>query len=272
MTTPRAAAERVIDELGIASIEDLSSIEDVAWARGAVVHEARLTGAEARILIRGQRGQITVSTDIPDARRRRFSIAHELGHLEMHKFLSSVSLCLAVDIESWNGKAAAPHEIEANEFASCILMPERWFAPDCQATTPSLDLVASLADKYSTSLTATARRYAAFSDDAVAVVFSRDGFVRWFHGSQDFMDGGLFIDPKTRLSGQTFAGGYFKGTPPPAEPRLVLAENWLRLRNATPHATIIEHSRPMPSYNAVLSLLWVKGDIVNDDDFDPDED
>jgi len=275
MTSPHTAAERVIEELRITHVADLAVIEAVAWARGARVQEAKLTGPEAWVVMDGNRGIITVSTGVRDACRRRFSIAHELGHFELHKLLSSVSVCLAEDIEGSSRRGAAgasPLELEANEFASCLLMPERWFVPDCQGHPPSLDLVESLADKYTTSLTATARRYVELCDEAVAVVYSRDGLVRWFQGSPDFMDSRLFIDPKVRLDGQTFAGGHFNGVLLPEAPRLVLAESWLRLKRPQPLATIVEHSRSMPAYNAVLSLLWVKDDLAEDDEYDPDED
>lgn len=267
MSGANAAAQRVIMELGIKDPKDLRIIEHVAWARGAQVREAKMTGAEARIVIHGQQGIITVSSDSHDPCRKRFSIAHELGHFELHRDRSSVSVCLGEDIESWNGMGATGTgslEIEANEFASCILMPEQWFAHDCRSARPSLSIVAGLADKYMTSLTATARRYVEFCDDAVAVVFSRGGFIRWFQGSPEFMDCRFFIDPRTRLSKQTFAGGYFNGAALPTAPRSVFAENWLD--KAHPRATIIEHSRAMPSYDAVLSLLWIKDDIMDDDD------
>lgn len=275
MTTPQAAAERVLADLVIHNVEDLRAIEDIAWARGADVEEAKLTGAEARVVIRGDRGIITVSSDCTDARRRRFSIAHELGHFEMHKHRSSLSVCLSDDIEGWKGTERTGKdalEMEADVFASCLLLPERWFAAECRTGTPSLDIVAHLADRYTTSLTATARRYTEFCDESVAIVYSRDGMVRWFCASSDFREAGYFVEPKTRLSGQTLAGGYFKGTPPPAAARPVLAENWLNLRKANPLATIIEQSRAMPTYNAVLSLLWVKDDLVDDDEYDLDDD
>jgi Zn-dependent peptidase ImmA (M78 family) len=85
MADPVAAAERVLNEVGITRIEDLALLELIAWERGALVRSTSRTRAEARIAMAGERAIITVSTTVRDSQRRRFSVAHELGHLEMHR-------------------------------------------------------------------------------------------------------------------------------------------------------------------------------------------
>jgi Zn-dependent peptidase ImmA (M78 family) len=99
MTDPIAAAERVLNEVGITRIDDLLLLELIAWERGALVRSTYLAGAEARIAMAGERAIITVSTTVRDSRRRRFSVAHELGHLEMHRTQGGLALCVSEDID-----------------------------------------------------------------------------------------------------------------------------------------------------------------------------
>ena len=66
------------------------------------------------------------SSDSP--KRRRFTIAHELGHLLMHKY-SAPHADGRVQIRFRNEESATGavrEEIEANQFAAELLMPERY--------------------------------------------------------------------------------------------------------------------------------------------------
>ena len=139
MASPYYAAERVLDELGITSPEDLQLLDSIAWERGATVLYKPLRSAEARLAAVGNRAIITISSSVEDPHRRRFSIAHELGHLEMHRHHSSVVLCTGQDIDDWEKQRAGTSlEREASEFASALLLPERFFASLCKDETPSL--------------------------------------------------------------------------------------------------------------------------------------
>jgi len=54
MADPVAAAERVLNEVGITRVEDLARLELIAWERGALVRSTSCTGAEARIAMAGE--------------------------------------------------------------------------------------------------------------------------------------------------------------------------------------------------------------------------
>ena len=269
MLNPIYAAERVLNELGINSPKDLERIELIAWARGALVREKHLDGAEARLTVLGKRAVITISTTIRDPRRKRFSIAHELGHLELHRRWSSLMPCLSEDIDNWGDlrRSGADLEQEANEFAAALLLPERFLAPLCRGQDPSLDHVAELAEAFNVSLTATALRYLDFCDEPIAVVFSQDGRVKWFRGNKHFEELGLFVEVRSRLDPSSHAALFFQGRTIPTGPKQVDASAWLAPGRYRPDARIQEHSVAMPNYNAVLTLLWIDDDIEDDEDF-----
>src|SRR5262252_971498 len=118
MPHPRAAAERVLHEVGVVHQTDLRLLELIAWERNAFVQYKHIAGAEARLAVVGEKAIITVSTTIEDPYRQRFSIAHELGHLEMHRSNNSLEFCTGEDIDDWRSRRARlTREQEANEFA-----------------------------------------------------------------------------------------------------------------------------------------------------------
>lgn len=273
MSYPIAAAERVLDELAISSIDDLLLLEEMAWARGALVRYKNLSGAEARLMAVGKPAIITISLSINDPHRQRFSIAHELGHLEMHRHKLSLNMCTTEQINSMCFKKPSygnldDTEHEANLFASELLLPKRFFAPLCSDRDPSFDLIASLANGFNTSLTATALRYVCMSAEPVAVVYSEGNRIQWFQGSKCFEEIQeelhFFIDVRSQLDVSTHAASYFrKGLIRPGI-RQVRASAWFTTGDYFETATVKEHSIALPSYDAVLSLLWIDDELDED--------
>ena len=267
MVLPQHYAELVLDELGIRSPEDLRLLELIAWERGAMVQYKRLEGAEARLAIVDRKAIISISNSIQDPHRRRFSVAHELGHLEMHR-QNSIMLCVGKDLDNWERKDADTDlEQEANEFAATLLLPKRFFSPECKGKDPSLDLIVDLARTFDVSLTATALRYLRFCDEACAVVFSQDGYIRWFRGSKKFDVLGVFIDVRSKPDPSSLAASFFQGRTIQDSPKRVEAATWFEPGRYRDDASVLEQSWAMPNYNAVLTLLWVDEDIERDEDF-----
>jgi len=73
------AAEQLVAELGISTPKDLQ-VEDIAWTRGVLVCYEHLDCAAARLVMRGNRGLITVSTTLTSVPQQRFAVAHERVH------------------------------------------------------------------------------------------------------------------------------------------------------------------------------------------------
>lgn len=265
------SADHLIDKLGITNRSDLLLLEEIAWTRGILVKEGPLEGSEARLVMAKGRGVITISSSIQDLRRKRFSIAHELGHFELHRTRRGLSLCLSEDIREGVSKTTGQDlEQEANEFASALLLPYRFFAPLCKNQEPSLDYVAHLANDFSTSLTATALRYLNFCEEPVAIVYSHDNRIQWFQGSKDFEtireDLEFFIDVKARLDHSSLAAKMFQSRNLLSKKSRVQASAWFTPGRYEQNATILEHSYFMPTYNATLTLLWIDEDVESEDE------
>lgn len=121
---------RVKDILSSFQIDSIPvKIEDIARFRGLRVlpyaFEEDISGV---LVIEGD--QATIGYNQNESRvRRRFTIAHELGHYELHKGRSSMFMdkgykALFRSKNSGHSDEAQIMEQEANAFAASILMPE----------------------------------------------------------------------------------------------------------------------------------------------------
>lgn len=89
----------------------------------------------------------------------------------------------------WSGTMdrATRMEVEANQFSAELILPrERFFRAIRKHVGADLAYVLELAIDYGTSKEATARRYVDLHEDPLAVVFSKDGHIRYSHRGQDF--------------------------------------------------------------------------------------
>lgn len=229
-------------------------LEDLALALGVIVVEAPLAKADARLIRKGPRGLVRVRNDIPETGRKRFALAHELGHWLIHKEQTQINACTDQDMVA-KYKASAP-EIEANYFAAELLMPQKLFMSRIRKLRPSFALVKELAGEFGTSLTATAIRCAEVTDDYWAVVISEAGRVRWWRGSERFEER-FWIEPGTILSPESAAGSVFEGEPAPTGPVDVDREAWASCREGYDDSILIEEALPLPDYDQVLSLLYL---------------
>jgi hypothetical protein len=268
MSVPVRTAEWVLKTLNITRIEDLFYLDEIAWELGAMVVEEPLKGAEARILISCPRAIITISTGVFDTHRKRFAVAHELGHLKLHRRQNALFICTASDLNVWTQMAHSVPKLEqeANEFASCLLMPGRFFSPLCNGENPGLGIVRDLAERFRVSITAASLRFIQFCNEPLAVVYSEKGYIRWFGANDEFSELNLFVDVKARLSPETIAARAFRGEQIPDRTFHVPVNAWMRSGPYSQKAVLSEHSLAMPNYDAVLTLLWID-QVLDDEDW-----
>jgi Zn-dependent peptidase ImmA (M78 family) len=121
----RDLAREIIGEYGITTPP--VRIEELAEAHGAQIARHKFEGPESGFALRdGNRWIIGVNIQT-SRRRQRFTIAHELGHLLLHKGrpLTVDQAVLRVDMRNdVSSMATDIQEIQANTFAATLLMPE----------------------------------------------------------------------------------------------------------------------------------------------------
>jgi hypothetical protein len=147
---------------------------------------------------------ITVNSNITYQPRKNFIMSHELGHFFLHKGKSSLFSDTEKTLSEWQNNDT--QELEANDFAKEILMPEFAFKPLCQGKF-SIDLIKALSVKFSSSITATLLRYKDVGSFPVAVIFIEKGIVRWSFFSHDFVL--QFLPRGTKVRPGTVAYDFF---------------------------------------------------------------
>jgi Zn-dependent peptidase ImmA (M78 family) len=245
--TASLKANSIIQSLRIRYPSELD-IKEIAMERGAYVREKDIDGAEAWLVRKGNRAIITINRRLHEPGRKRFAIAHELGHFELHHD-SQLVICSDEDMYAWNQSKL--QEIEANEFASCILMPETIFSRYVEKEAPNMDKVSELSGKFGTSLTATAIRFTQLSTEPCAVAISKNCILKWYKKSDSF---GFHLKVGKELSSDTYAFDFFDGGELPIRQRKVMANAWIE-GDIDPDGEIIEHSVALKSYDVVLSLF-----------------
>ncbi len=141
ITIAQGEAERLWELYSITKPDELC-LEDLAFERGVLVTEGALEGMEACLIRNGNHGLIRVRKDIPEKGRKRFAIAHELGHWELHKDISQIFACTEKDfVAKYKGSL---EEIEANYFAAALLMPTKFFEASMEDLPMSLETIDKL--------------------------------------------------------------------------------------------------------------------------------
>ncbi|MGE3577208.1 MAG: ImmA/IrrE family metallo-endopeptidase [Vicinamibacterales bacterium] len=258
---PEVYARALLERLAVKGIPD---VRQVAALLGVPVHERPLERCEGMLVrIKGTaRGAIAVRTSIRENSRKLFTIAHELGHLLLPGH-EDTGVCATETIESWASSLRA-REREANAFAAELLMPAVAILELTANRTPSLALVDHIAETCGTSLTASAYRLVGLSNYSVALVWSTANRMVWARRSEEFRG---WLRLREQLDSRTFASNLFRGEDIPPGALKVPADSWLE--RAAHADTLWEESRCLPSYNAVVTLLWTNELSVLDRDDDP---
>lgn len=162
---PPVPLEQIAEAVGIIEIIG----RDTETFEGVLVTDAAKT-----------KGSIAYNND-SRIERRRFTIAHELGHFLMPSHGAGAQ-CAKADMGVL--KTSDPNrqrEAEANRFAASLLMPKKMFLQDMRRLgAPETEHILTLNAQYKVSKEAAARRYTDLCSHVCAVIFSRDGRLRSF--------------------------------------------------------------------------------------------
>jgi hypothetical protein len=152
-------------------ITSIGELDTEGFEAALVTDECKSAGA---ILVASQRSR----------QRRRFSIAHELGHFLIPSHLprpGERSLCSAEHLGIYDMKEQDRRrrmEAEANRFAALLLMPPPLLRAELKAIRrPEVRDIVRLARLFDVSKDAMARAYADYTREAVAVAVIRNGCV-----------------------------------------------------------------------------------------------
>jgi Zn-dependent peptidase ImmA (M78 family) len=259
--SPTEVAAELISRLGVSGKPELA---EIAQRIGLRIQEIDADGFEGSLVraLEGPKGIIAVKRSIRERSRKRFTIAHEIGHyvLPTHRTLENV--CTTDMVESWRQGNQKP-ELEANEFAVELLLPARFVEKPLELKRPSLRAIAQVANEFETSLTATALRFVGLTDVPCVAVWSDAGRARWCRGSAAFP----YRLPKDAIPCEgSVAYRLFQGKEGSGDFVQVPKECWLDRELTANVDRVLEHSVRLSNYDAVLSLLWFELHESGDED------
>lgn len=185
----KCAAKEIRSELGIADSEAVN-FGDVLSRLNIRLREVALKdGTLGACKVIGLKRMIVVSTAIVYETQKRFTMAHEIGHIVLHH---GTRYCNADDLFEFRSKQ--DRETEANTFASAFLVPQSIIQKNLKVADISFDMAQKLAAQYNVSLTAILIRLVKECADDVCVFIHSNGKIKYVVKSQNCR-----LSPQTNL-------------------------------------------------------------------------
>jgi Zn-dependent peptidase ImmA (M78 family) len=247
-------AERILLDLGIAEPKDID-LDAIAWTQGAVVNYRPIDRCEATIVGSKRRAVISVnSRSMPE--RRRFSLAHELGHWHHHR--GRVLFCGKNDVCNFRRNAMDP-ERQADDFASDMVLPAYMVDPRLRKMKRlTLAGAREIAEQFHTSLTATLVKMTALNRFPMVIVCHDKTERHWFRRSEMIKS---FWFPSETLDRQTFAADMlFNGAAEQNFPRKMPADAWFDFKGCD-RFEVEEQSFLLPN-DEVMTVLKLPDEAI----------
>jgi len=150
----QGAAQKLLKRFGATVPVDVYTMAQELGV--AVVEESLDDSVSGFLVVKNDKGIIAVNKN-HHTNRRRFSIAHELGHFVLHRKQAKLFVTNVYYRNGSSEKGVDPKEIQANAFAAALLMPENTLRELVGETAIDLsdeERVKSLAAKFEVSLQA----------------------------------------------------------------------------------------------------------------------
>lgn len=250
---PRIATQ-LREELFLEDKLELSVLEDICLVKNTHVKFAKIDGAQGRILFskNSDSSIITINNTIGYEPKKKFVLAHELGHRLLHFQLMNF-ICGERELSNWgNANGHFRYEKEANEFAAALLMPKKAFQAYIDTSALSGGLIKEVANKFGTSLTSAGIYYVQYGNFPCYLIHSRNGNIQWVFKSDD-IDWGYIKRGEQPPSNSTPRCFFKQGKKKKREIRSVF--DWFP-DYSQKDFTLFEESIYLETYSSVLTFLW----------------
>lgn len=261
-TNAHIQAKQLLKNCGLDEITDLE-MDLFVSGLDAMLIEEDLTNCDGKIIFGHNKAVIKVNSSIQFAERKRFVTAHEIGHLIMHKNMqlpddtfSNFNIIAGMEKALKNGR----QELEANEFASELLMPEELFLKEAKGKRFSPLLIKQLAERFKTSLTATVFRYLQFNLHPICLVFIENGNVRYWKKSDDLKvwlgDYTRLAPPSDSVAAEYIQKDYSFVYKLEEKAQTISKSTWFNLGKYDEDTEFYEYCIPTKKYKIILSIIW----------------
>jgi Zn-dependent peptidase ImmA (M78 family) len=259
---PRYHAQKLLDEIGFDEITDIP-IDLIAITLNAIVIEESLTNCDGKIIFGKNKHIIKVNSNIQFIQRKRFIIAHEIGHLIMHRNLqlqddtfSNFNVFSGMENALRNGT----QEVEANEFASELLMPHKIFLEAAKHKTFTPKILKLLSERFNSSITATAFKYIQTDLHPICIVFVENGKVKYWKKSDAlnvwFGDYIRLQPPKDSVASEYIEKNYEYVYKIEEKAQIITKSTWFRLNANEEDSNFFEYCIPSKKHKTLISIIW----------------
>jgi len=264
-TNAHSQAQQLLENCGLDEITDLD-MDLFVSGLNAILIEEELKNCDGKIIFGKNKVIIKVNSKIQFPERKRFVIAHEIGHLILHRnmllpddIFSNFNIIAGMEKALRNGR----QELEANEFASELLMPEKIFLKEVNVKKFSPLLIKQLAERFKTSLTATVFRYLHFEQlHPICIVLIENGIVKYWKKSKDlnvwFGDYTRLAPPTDSVAAEYIEKGYVFVYNFEDKAQIVKKSTWFNLGAYDDDTNFYEYCIPSKKYKTILSIIWEK--------------
>jgi len=261
MSRAIAAVKGVYDGCGITDPLQLP-IEVIINSKNILIKEEDIDGADGRILMKENSGIITLNSRIDFYPKKRFVLAHELGHFELHRHLKKGFNDNDETLNHSEQPYFSKEEIEANEFASEFLMPTSVFRRECNQKVFNHKVIEHLAQRFQVSKTAAILKFAKKDNGnhPIFIVCCQNNKMKWFKKSDDWWYYSLFKKgsppPTSSVAHEVFKKGIaYYGEEATQQ---IWKSDWFEMKEDEQDSKFYEYCLFVPSLNYMISVIWEK--------------
>lgn len=256
-TRATLAAQKLLEECGLCEPLELS-LEVIVRSKNVILQEEEIDGADGRILMNDDLAVITIDSNIKFESKRRFVIAHELGHFLLHRGHNKLFKDDNESLNYWYQNNSNSVEVEANEFAAELLMPAKLFYNKCKGKQFGPEIIDNLAERFQVSKTASILRFVQKGNYPVCVIYCTDNKMKWWKKSEDFRYYLQFNYNSPPPSGSVVEELFTQNTHYFEDERKqqVLKSTWFDLGYEEQDVFVYEFCLHAKSYNYSLSVIW----------------
>lgn len=195
-----------------------------------------------------------------NSKRGRFTLAHELGHFFISTHRHGIQFGSLTMHQTNHALVHSDKiEIEADYFASSLLMPRERLRNFTAKRKFSFKIIEEVSEQFEVSLTSALIRFAEIGTHEVLAVFSKQNKVKWYCASVDFPKLPFKFKVGGDLPPSTVAGEYFSIPDKKLYTEETLdLEDWFYWKPWAPKTQLYEQCFYSDMYDYVISLIWFK--------------
>lgn len=259
MSKAITAVKKIYDECGIADPLELP-IETIINSKNIIIKEEEIDGSDGRILMKDNSAIITLNSAIDFPPKKRFVLAHELGHFELHRHIKRGFNDNDETLNHSSQQYFSEEEVEANEFAAEFLMPAELFSKECKGRIFNHKVIEYLASRFQVSKTAAILKFVTNGNHPVFIVCCQDNKMKWFKKSADWWHYSQFKRNLPPPSGSVACEVFKKGISYYGDEasQQIWKSDWFEMKDDEDDKPFYEYCLFIPFLNYMISVIWEK--------------